>query len=601
MQGVVRIGSYVIEIMQKHILPMAFGLAVAMALSPVPARAGVIVLTNRTQQRVSCTTIQPDGHEVQHDLECNDVAAVFTAGSVTVAFRDGEKPLRYVVQPNGIYVFHSDGKKLQLMQQPIPGLPKLPSGESAKQPAGPCVIPIKLLVDDKEPRVQSLWEKHYRDRLTAASAILEKACGVRFEVVAVERWTSNNARDFLQLMGEYEQRVQPAPARLALGFTGQFDTLREDIRIGGSKGPFRPHVLIREWGGHVTEPERLAILVHELSHYLGAAHSAEPQSIMQPMNDHMTRVRGYRIRFDALNTLAMCLMCEELRRGWPASLMQLPTSTKDQLRPIYEALRASLPNDPAAPIYLTMLKSAAGLIGATAEHQRAVLIGASRVVQAVSQSAKNVNPMIRQDGERLTAHYVRAAAAAAGPLPQDVAGEAFLLGLGVALSDASTLPGPPILAELWRQIEPPQARATRLESFGTPTMRSRHDSVEHFAMSAALTALVGPQTAETAGMLKEISDAQGGTGFSFVDLSSDLAGISFAQAVIEGRQPLSRIEKVWAVEDFLPTADGLREGIAWPEFATAYGNPPDIRWMRQRQAILKKVLELPGYKMTNPR
>ena len=222
--------------MLKRIVSFAVGLVVATVLTPALVEAGVVVLANRTKAPVSCTTIQHDGREVQHQLECNDVAAVFTGGSVTVAFRDGAEPRRYVVQPNGIFVFHSDGRKLQLMQQPIPGLPKLPAGASARRPDGPCVVPVKLLVDDKEPRVQAIWEKQYRDRLAAASEIIERVCGVRFEVVAVERWPSNNARDFLQLMNEYQRRVRPAPARLALGFTGQFDTLQKDKRLGGANG-----------------------------------------------------------------------------------------------------------------------------------------------------------------------------------------------------------------------------------------------------------------------------------------------------------------------------------------------------------------------------
>jgi hypothetical protein len=54
----------------------------------------------------------------------------------------------------------------------------------------------------------------------------------------------------------------------------------------------------------------------------------------------------------------------------------------------------------------------------------------------------------------------------------------------------------------------------------------REDLLMHHGQcgTRALAAL-----AESAGVLKELKDAQGGSGFSFVDLSADLAGIEFAR------------------------------------------------------------------------
>jgi hypothetical protein len=48
------------------------------------------------------------------------------------------------------------------------------------QPARPrdtvYSIPVKILVDDKEPTVRRLWEKRCRDRVAAASNIIERCC-----------------------------------------------------------------------------------------------------------------------------------------------------------------------------------------------------------------------------------------------------------------------------------------------------------------------------------------------------------------------------------------------------------------------------------------
>jgi len=54
--------------------------------------------------------------------------------------------------------------------------------------------------------------------------------------------------------------------------------------------------------------------------------------------------------------------------------------------------------------------------------------------------------------------------------------------------------------------------------------------------------MVGAQLAETAGVLKEQLDSRpGGTGFSFGDLSADLAGVTFASRLKKGDLPLKSL------------------------------------------------------------
>ena len=127
-------------------------------------------------------------------------------------------------------------------------------------------------------------------------------------------------------------------------------------------------------------------------------------------------------------------------------------------------------------------------------------------------------------------------------------------------------------------------------------MRGRRDLAQHFAVSAALTALVGPQSTEEVGILKEMTDSREGRGFSFADLSADIAGIQFAAAVAAGRIPLARLESRFIVGDFFPDVSMLREGIAWTDFTRQYGLPPDDRLTKQRQSLHARVLAMPGYK-----
>jgi hypothetical protein len=361
-----RAASYLgVKVMTVRGLSIAIGLVVAAGGFSWPASAGVVVLTNHTKDKIAFTLIRPDGRQTQHGLDHEEVVPVPVATTVTVVFEDGEQPRRYVLQADNIYYFHTDGNKLDLVQYPLPSRPssRPTPNPTPGLPNVVCTIPVKVLVDDKEPTVRRIWEKRYRERMAAASAIIERHCRVRFEVVAVGTWTSDNgARDMQHLIDQFERAVKPAPARLAIGFTAQYQTLREDTHMGGTRGPFHAHILIREWGRQIAEPERLEILVHELGHFLGAVHSPEHQSVMRPdISDRQARARNFRIGFDAPNTLVMYLVGEELRSRPLMRLGQLSSATKDQLRAVYASLAAALPGDPAAPRYLALLDEARGV------------------------------------------------------------------------------------------------------------------------------------------------------------------------------------------------------------------------------------------------
>ena len=100
----------------------------------------------------------------------------------------------------------------------------------------------------------------------------------------------------------------------------------------------------------------ILIFVHELGHFMGAAHSAEDTSVMRPtLGDRRSCVRGFHIGFDGPNTMAMYLLAEELHSRPISRLSQLPPETKAPLRRVYASLAEALPDDPAAPKYLELL------------------------------------------------------------------------------------------------------------------------------------------------------------------------------------------------------------------------------------------------------
>src|SRR5208283_2320260 len=146
-------------------------------------------------------------------------------------------------------------------------------------------------------------------------------------------------RSFDQSLAEFMQKVRPAPARLAIGFTTHYAWVYGEKHLGGTHGALASHILIRESPGQVSEPERLEVLVHELGHFFGASHTSDQSSVMRPMlGDRRSASRAVRVGFDAPNTLIMSLIAEEMqtRRLWHPSA--LSPNAKIVVRGAYMAL-----------------------------------------------------------------------------------------------------------------------------------------------------------------------------------------------------------------------------------------------------------------------
>ena len=207
------------------------------------------------------------------------------------------------------------------------------------------MIPVKILVDEEEPSRRTIWERRLRGRVAAASAILEKYCRVGFRVVAVGTWQSDNAiTDFFDSLAEFERKVDPAPAKIAIGFTSQWPMVHGRTHMAGTRGPLHSHILVREGSPEINEAERLEFLVHELGHYLGAAHSPELASVMRPViGRRRAGPSGFRIQFDPVNTLAMAMICEEIRRSNVTRAIELEQVTRRRLEQIYMELARTFP------------------------------------------------------------------------------------------------------------------------------------------------------------------------------------------------------------------------------------------------------------------
>jgi hypothetical protein len=543
-----------------------------------------------------------------------------------VALGEGPAAQSYVLNVNSIHYFSVRNGAAELLHVKLPGVDDKalaaaqPPGQAAQPPVAAAApgqaqaaegiykIPVAILVDSADPRVQALWERRVRKRLAEASDIFEHHCRVRFEIVKVDNWASNPAiRSFDQSLMEFAQKVRPFPARLAIGFTSHYEWIRGEAHLGGTHGALASHILIRESPGQVSEPERLEVLVHELGHFLGAAHTSDQTSVMRPvLGDRRSAAKSFRIGFDAPNTLVMSLMAEEMRSRhiWHPSV--LSPAAKIAVRGAYMALAQTIPQDPASTSSIQSLGPPPAQAAPAGGPGPELINGARYVVLAIVQAARENQqlpvhspnpraPVWRTDDE-LTAYYVRRAAAAARRLPPHVGPSAFLLGLGVAMDDSNFARDKPALKDVWEKIEPGDRRETRLLLLGTPTMLKRHNVARHFMISAAMVVLSGPQGAEAVGLGREIVDSRDGDGFSFADLCADMAGVMFATHVREDDISLEDVATRFRVEDYVPTTEGLPDDLSWDTFLKQYGQGGSENFQRQRADIFHRILALPPYR-----
>lgn len=616
----------------RRIRSSASSAAFALAWSAVAVafvRADVVVLTNRTSTAVKFAAVCGDAKGQAYEIAAGDLRTLSCrpGDQIRLAYMSAGARHDFALQPNSIYFFHrgTANDKLELEQISLsehgdtdesagskkpPPARKTDSTPVAHAPPPLAKVKIKILVDEDEKAVRSAWEERLRKRIADASKIFEKYAGVTFEVVACETWvTDNRFQDFEAQLREFEATVNPAPADLAIGFASQYSAVSGRTHLGGTRGPLSRHILVREWSKHVSEPERLEVLVHELGHHFGAAHSPEPTSVMRPiLADRKALAKRFLIVFDPVNALAMNLVAEEIRDHHIERFYQVSPRCRDALVSIYLALGKAFPEDNAAATYLATLGEAPPLATRAGHAPAKTFVeGAQRVRDAIVNVADRNRRLsrtstdggqVRVTGDALTEKYVRAAAYAAMQLPVAQRPKAFTLGLAVALGDTDMFLSNSLTRDLLASLETPEQRERRLDVIGAPTVRGRNDLARHYFFSAAMAGLSSASIAESAGLLKEMRDIKGESGFSFGDIAADLSGIALAEYVKLSEEKLPEVARDFSIEKYVPSLDGLRDGLTPEEFVTDYGSTSDPRFKQALEEIRSRVRELPFHPAT---
>jgi hypothetical protein len=223
--------------------------------------------------------------------------------------------------------------------------------------ASAVTVQVKILVDEEEATVPQMWQSRLANRLKRASEIIEQYVPIRFEATSFGTWKSDNRlTDLGKTLREFEQEVSPVPAQLAIGFSSQYRFQKGRNSLGGTRGPLRRHILLREGSPSIYEMERIEVLVHELGHFLGAAHSNERDSVMRPvLGDGRSRARAFRIRFDEENASVIRLVASEFQPLRIPHFHQLSVKTRRQLRVHYKRLAQQKPPDPAARLFIALV------------------------------------------------------------------------------------------------------------------------------------------------------------------------------------------------------------------------------------------------------
>ncbi len=127
----------------------------------------------------------------------------------------------------------------------------------------------------------------------------------------------------------------------------------------------------------------------------------------------------------------------------------------------------------------------------------------------------------------------------------------------------------------------------------------RIDLAQHFIGSAALTASVNKQAAQIAGEEKELSDAHGGSGFSFIDLAADKAGTRFGEMATSSPENARKMQKAMAgikdYSDFMPDPRDLPEHMNEADFKQRFESINSPVYQEISKQIDERISATPIY------
>jgi hypothetical protein len=136
-----------------------------------------------------------------------------------------------------------------------------------------------------------------------------------------------------------------------------------------------------------------------------------------------------------------------------------------------------------------------------------------------------------------------------------------------------------------------------------PVLANRQDLSLHFIFSAAIKLLSEQGISVAVGEFKELMDrGKGGSGYSFIDLTADMAGANFAALAVDPRTA-EKIQDIMSSEAnellFFPSVEGFDEGMDKSKFRQKYTNIESREYLKVVEEIEKRMGALPIGVMSN--
>lgn len=128
----------------------------------------------------------------------------------------------------------------------------------------------------------------------------------------------------------------------------------------------------------------------------------------------------------------------------------------------------------------------------------------------------------------------------------------------------------------------------------------RTDLSQHFWVSAALAVLSDEQRSLAVGLSKEVMDSTpGGTGFSFIDMAANTAGIRLAVEATRNSKSAhaiqDRVQQGVDIADVFPSIDGLPENLTRDQLQANFGGIGGTETRRLLDEIDRRIAALPLY------
>lgn len=131
------------------------------------------------------------------------------------------------------------------------------------------------------------------------------------------------------------------------------------------------------------------------------------------------------------------------------------------------------------------------------------------------------------------------------------------------------------------------------------TLQRRSDLAQHFISSAAMTASVGADIAALLATSKEAHDARYRSGFSFSDLTANMAGVALGDAATQNaasaRRLQSALARSTAESDYMPVVSRDNAGLSEEDFLQQYQDRNSPAYLERLGTIEAQLAALPVY------